>query len=219
MTKGQKEQLFLTFFLTAVAHPQECFSEVVTTVLTFLQSASTSENCFALSHKRSIPTESQKSQRRDLCPLMRLRAEPAQSSSLRLRLCFRSSRQTWTRPLEGVEQPAALKAGVFHTRKGRSQDPSVTSTRQPARSFPAQILFRHTLSVWDPSEPRWQIKSWIRQADVRLNLIDFRTSALLCPPMTLCSRRVCAVIRLICPVCEWSCCARCKQITVLIQSE
>lgn len=63
--------------------------------------------------------------------------------------------------------------------KGRSQDPSVTITCQTG-SLPAQILFSHTLSLWDnTTDLFWQIKSWIRQTELFL-------------PMTLCCWLMCA---------------------------
>lgn len=61
---------------------------------------------------------------------------------------------------------------VFFILEGWSQDPSITTARQTAECFPAQILFSHTLSVWDTSDLSWQIKSWIRRAELRLNWFE-----------------------------------------------
>lgn len=41
---------------------------------------------------------------------------------------------------------------VLFILRSRSQDPSISSTRQTTESFPAQILCSYTLSVWDTAD-------------------------------------------------------------------
>lgn len=85
----------------------------------------------------------------------------------------------WKQQVE-AEQPGVLKDSVFIL-AGWSQDLSITSTRQTAEGFPAQILFSHTLSVWDTSDLCRQIKSWIRaEAELIWGHLLFFFSLLLC---------------------------------------
>lgn len=80
-------------------------------------------------------------------------------------------KSAWTR-LDPFRENNGSNSPAFFILEGWSQDPSITSTRQTAECFPAQILFSHTLSVWDTSDLCWQIENWIRSTERRLNWFE-----------------------------------------------